>query len=387
MPKNKLLIGIIILIFLLLPGCWDRREVDLITFPLALGIDKNPAGAGYKIYAQISETKTSGQGGTMQIEYKVLESEGNTVTEAFVNMAAQVQQNISWQHVKAVVVSEQLARSGLKEAYEALGRSEAIRLNIFALITESNIKEMLMVLPTAQISLSTPLQGVEIIKQRTSEVAAISLRDFFRQMFTLGSNPVQGKVELVSQGKSKDLKFAGCAAFKKDKMVGWLDTQQTFAWTEISDKVGNSTIVTPCPGDSDKKLSFFPLVSTSYITSVISDDQIKIKVKIKLEANLSEESCPISINPETIKQMEKAVNQVEKKIVTETITKAQKEFQSDIFGFGEKVRRQDRQYWQKHKNEWDHIFVDLPVEVSIESKIRRSGKSSESITFPKETSR
>ena len=125
--------------------------------------------------------------------------------------------------------------------------------------------------------------------------------------------------------------------------------------------------------------------STSSIEPVIDGDRVEINLKIEVDANLQEETCPIPINSVTVKEMEKEINKVLKNDITDAIAKAQNEYRSDIFGFGEEVRRADRQYWKKHKYEWNDIFSEVPVHVEVKSNIRRTGKVTDNITFPKES--
>jgi spore germination protein KC len=55
------------------------------------------------------------------------------------------------------------------------------------------------------------------------------------------------------------------------------------------------------------------------------------------------------------------------------ITKV-KELNSDIFGFGDAVHQRYRDEWKELEANWDEIFPDIEVEVTVESKLRRSGR-------------
>ena len=56
-----------------------------------------------------------------------------------------------------------------------------------------------------------------------------------------------------------------------------------------------------------------------------------------------------------------------------------KKYDVDIFGFGEAIYRADPKYWNKNKNNWKEQFVDLPVHVKADVKIRRLGTVSDSL--------
>lgn len=382
MLKNRLFLIFILTLTLIIVGCWDRREVDRITFPLALGIDSNQKGDGYMVFAQIAETKTAGQGGTIERNFVVLEGKGSTVASAIINMASQAPQQLSLQHVKALVISENLARSGVSAALEVVSRTWEFRPNVNLFVTSSSIKQLFQAKPTATIGVTTPFEGVNLVKERTNKVPVIELREFFQKMFTLGAEPIMGRAELTSKEKTQDIRLEGSAVFKKNKMVGWLNDEETGAWTIVKSSTGSYDIVAPFPGKKEQKLSFNPLASNCQIIPQISDNGVKIKLKVDFEANLTEETSPLPVNENTLKVIETVLNHKLENLIKNTVLKTQKELHSDIFGFGEKFRRKNPKYWQEHKNQWDSIYSELPTEVEVKSVIRRPGKISDPIAFP-----
>ncbi|WP_417900158.1 Ger(x)C family spore germination C-terminal domain-containing protein [Bacillus haimaensis] len=56
-----------------------------------------------------------------------------------------------------------------------------------------------------------------------------------------------------------------------------------------------------------------------------------------------------------------------------TIVKMQKEFQADIFGFGEDYYRSNLKQFSGLEEDWDTVFSDAEVEIESTFFIRRSG--------------
>jgi spore germination protein KC len=75
----------------------------------------------------------------------------------------------------------------------------------------------------------------------------------------------------------------------------------------------------------------------------------------------------------TIVELEKRAEQRVKSIVQQAINTVQEDYQVDIFGFGEEIHRTDPKAWKEIENNWDQEFVDLPVNVKADVKIRRVG--------------
>lgn len=71
--------------------------------------------------------------------------------------------------------------------------------------------------------------------------------------------------------------------------------------------------------------------------------------------------------------MEKEAERTLKEIIESSIAKTQEEFNVDVFGFGEAIHRSNPDYWKKVKKEWDEKFTNMPIEVKIDIKLRRTG--------------
>nr|WP_278183720.1 Ger(x)C family spore germination C-terminal domain-containing protein [Ruminiclostridium cellulolyticum] len=63
-----------------------------------------------------------------------------------------------------------------------------------------------------------------------------------------------------------------------------------------------------------------------------------------------------------------------------TLEKCQKEYKSDIFGFGMYTFQKYPKYWGKSKNIWDEeIFPKLKINIDVNGNIVRSGMLIKSI--------
>ena len=74
-----------------------------------------------------------------------------------------------------------------------------------------------------------------------------------------------------------------------------------------------------------------------------------------------------------IKALETEVSLKMKKIISDVIGNVQKNYQTDIFGFGDLVHKKNLTYWRKVKTNWDSIFSDLPVEIEVQYKNKDMG--------------
>ena len=71
------------------------------------------------------------------------------------------------------------------------------------------------------------------------------------------------------------------------------------------------------------------------------------------------------------------------KEIQELITHVQKDYNSDIFGFGNLLKRKNNKVWKKVEDDWDNVFPTIITETNVNVYIERSALSSKSIEADK----
>lgn len=169
---------ILLLIIPGLTGCWDRTELEERGIILGLGIDTVPPEAA-KHEDQITETNRKdgfpppgeemikvnaqiavpgrvplgpgqgggSQGGGGQKPVWVIQVMGHTLDDAIQNLQQQVSQELYLGHLRVVIVSEQLAKRGLKKTLDLLMRDPEIRKSSYLLVSRSSADKALTVAP------------------------------------------------------------------------------------------------------------------------------------------------------------------------------------------------------------------------------------------------
>ncbi|GEM_PF-6407581 len=93
-----------------------------------------------------------------------------------------------------------------------------------------------------------------------------------------------------------------------------------------------------CPG-GDGKVALEIIRASSKITPEIKDGRVHIKVEIKEEGNLGCQSCPEDLTlPPKVASLEKEKQAAIRSEVMAALKKA-REFNTDIFGFGDAVHQ------------------------------------------------
>lgn len=142
-------------------------------------------------------------------------------------------------------------------------------------------------------------------------------------------------------------------------------------------EVKSGIIDVDCSG-GDGKASLEITRAGSKITPEIKGGRIYIKVNIREEGNLGSQSCPENLsNPEAFKLLEKKKKAVIESEIAAALKKAQK-LNTDVFGFGDVINRKYPKQWKDLESRWDEFFPHIEVALTVETKLRRTGRITKS---------
>ncbi|MBC7335948.1 MAG: Ger(x)C family spore germination protein, partial [Clostridia bacterium] len=242
-----------------------------------------------------------------------------------------------------------------------------------------------------------PAEGLffleEGVRTQLSTGLVVELGDFLQMLEDEGIEPVAERVELVRKlpgeitGKLErrevlsSPKLSGAAAFKGDRLVGWLNERETRGLLWVKGEVRGGTVVVPQPEVQGKFATLEILRAKSKVRPVKKDGKVAIAVKVETEAELREAQAfldPVN-NRELLASIERRLATAIRSEILAAVRRAQADLRSDIFGFGATVHRSLPRDWRRLRDNWDGLFPSLPVEVEVKARLRRSGLAGRSI--------
>jgi spore germination protein KC len=396
MKMKRVAIILILAIFCLTASsCWSRRELNQLAIVVGLGIDK--VGDQYQVSLQMvnpSEVATQGEG-TGRTPVILYKEKGKTIFETIRRLTTLTPRKAFFAHLQMMVISEEVAREGVKKVLDFFWRDHEIRFDFFLVIARKRkAEDVLHVLTKLERIPSRKLySSLETAEKYWAPVEAATMDRFVRSLLSEGITPtltgltVEGNPQLGAQkenienlSRNVTLKYSGLAVFKEDRLVGWLDEMESKGRNYIHDKVNSTVGSIPCPQEKKKLLTVEIIRSDTEVIGKIESGKPAIYIDLSMETNLSEVQCSkLDVSqPDVIQQIEKAGEKKLKEILESSIYAAQKKYKADFLGFGEKIHQADPQYWNKIKKNWDKVFVKLPVHLNIDISIKHTGKASNS---------
>lgn len=370
-------------------GCWNRRELPTLAIVMGVGMDKfedEEVNDKLQLTVQVvksGEMKAGDKGGGNTDAFWNVKNTGDSIFGTIRDFTHQSSRKLYWPHNKVIIFGRSLAEDGISEYLDFFVRDQETRLGVWMLVADEQAGDIFEVKPKLEKMPAINLANLLEAQAATSQTAAIKLDDFVTRLISKTTAPFASFVKISGQGSEKSLHVTGTAVFKEDKLIGELNKTETRGLLWVIDDVKSGIIDVECPED-DGKISLEIIRAQSKITPRISEDKVHIEVKIKEEGNIGSQSCSDNLQlPEAVAKLEAENNTIIESEVRAALSKAQK-LNADIFGFGDAVHQKFPKEWKELESNWDEIFPDLDVTVTVEGKIRRSGSSKKVVAPEKE---
>ncbi|EGW36803.1 Ger(x)C family spore germination protein [Desulfosporosinus sp. OT] len=380
MRKGKRVIYtlLILVIPLLISGCWDRKELEGRAIVTLIAIDKgenNQIKFSVQI-ARTSDSQASSNGGSSGGEKSsiIMSGTGDTVFDAIRNLILKAGRKLYYPHNTAIILGNDIAREGILPELDLFNRDAEMRPLTWILVTPGQAADILEAQSTLESLSAKQLDMMLTDFGASSKTVATNLLDTMKQLAYDSPGAVLSNIELDPSNPKKTLLLNGAAVFRRDKLIGRLDPLETRGYLWVKDKVNAGIITFPCPGEETKKISMEIKKAKGKIEPDISEGKFNFTITVNVVSRLAEQECLTDLgNPEELMKLKKSQNEVIEKEIRNIVDKAQDKYGTDILGFGTELSRKFPQEWQKIKDNWTEEFPKAEVNIVVNSKISDIG--------------
>ncbi|SDE24940.1 Ger(x)C family spore germination protein [Sporomusa acidovorans] len=404
MKGKRRLTGLVfvVLISILISGCWDRRELQDRNFVLAVAIDVADAGkkpgqsqAGlqtktfvqphgdkqYRLSLQILRLGQAGggedsqqAGGKTGPRTYVMSNTGQSLFEMVRDMLGQSSKSLYFEHIQAIVISEAAVRqAGLKPILDWFLRDAEMRWRIKVFVTPGEARPIIEYAPPS--------------KEAGGIYLANILRNHLKNVHVAGARTDLGNISVMLENKQdmgipclemtdNIVKARGVALFKKDKFVGYAD-EQAVAGIKYIRGTEKSAVIT-VPGDNPGEVVTYELFShDTQLEPHVDGEHIYFTLDITMRGNLGEYQARNQVkgagDPAFIQRIEVKTAEEVKRIVLYGKDTCQS-MGVDILTFSSKLKTDYPKTWAKIKDHWGEIFPNVPLVVSVNVVINQLGE-------------
>jgi spore germination protein KC len=364
---------------ILLTGCWNRVEINDIAIVTAIGLDLVEDDQ-LRLTLQVavpSKLVTGGTGGSSGKSTIVISETGASVSEAYRNIQGKLSRRIFFSQSRVLLIGEDLAKKGVFHIIDFHTRYAEPRINSFIMFTKGKASKIINSMPKFESVSAEEMR--ELAKMSVG--LKIYVRDFLNMLLTEGIEPFASQFTLkpleVSTKKSGETQAVnGIAVFKGDKLVGWMDEVETrgLLWLRNEIKTGIITIKVP-EEKGGGNISMEIVRGETNIVPILKQGELKLDVDVVTELSVIENDSKLNLfETKVIEEIQTYAEEKISKRIEMIVEKAQKEYASDIFGFGQSVYKKYPKQWNTHyKKNWENEFAQTKVTIHSKAFVRRIG--------------
>jgi spore germination protein KC len=378
--KQKLLIVIVIVFNIFFcNGCWNYREVNRIAIVGGLAIDKDETSNEYKLTIELMKS-VPGETGGGKVESDIYETKGKTIFEAVRNFILKLGRKTYWAHAKVVIIDSNIAEKDIVPVLDWLYRDAEVRIDIDVLISKRYTAGELLRTETG-LDDTTSFHIFSILQSQKSiyKYPQAELWEVVEAISRKEKSILMPIVELA-EGERKPAEVRGSAIFKADKVIGYLNEEDTRNVLWINGELKQGLFVVKNIDNTNNDITFEVFTNKVKPKVEIYGDNVEIEVKIKTVVNIAELSGALNFRDKnTKKRLEKAGAEALRKSLTSTVKKLQKNYGKDVFKFGTTAEIQQQKAWKELKPKWEEVFSSAKVNVEVDMHIKGSAVSSKPI--------
>ncbi len=391
--RDKTIISILffMLIMLLLSGCWNRREPNVLAIVESSVNDlteDNQHSLTLEIFDPTIDAGDAESGGSGTGKTIIINSVAESSFEAVRNATKSIDRKLYIGHVRARFYSEKLVKKGIHSLLEFYLRDHEARQDpVMAVVKGENPEKLYSCSRFMADSM-----GSYIVSTAQSQNKAISQSvytttiDFIKDYYEEGIEPVMGVIEIIADPaveKSEEtevstkyiVSYNGLAVFKGAQMVGYLDGIETRSYNLLVGDFGSAVVRVPevvgSPGEEYSELEVInakPEISVSFANEKVTvDASIKMKIVIAKQDGTMD-----TTQKDILLGLEQDFNEIIEGQVMSAVQKVQG-LKSDIFGFGKAMHCQHPEIWREISADWDRYFSEADVHIDVQAKIIETG--------------
>ncbi|MEK8132659.1 Ger(x)C family spore germination protein [Paenibacillus filicis] len=391
--KTILTLIVLTLLAALLAGCWNRKELDELGIQMGTAIDK--VGHEYHVAVQVvvpGEVSTRQSGGRSTVT--LYKATAPTLFEAFRKLTETSPRKIYSAHIRVLVLGESLARDGIANVLDLFSRNPEARPDFYIMVARDTPAEKVLGVLTAleKIPAYNLFYSLDTSAKTWAPTTTVTMDQLMEDLTTAGRNPVLTGVTVIGNTKGGEMKQSveqiepearllnvGLAAFRRDRMVGWLTEEEAKGYNYIIDNVRSTAGHLSCPDGGMVALE--TIRTKTKIKGALVDGKPVIRIHMTNQSNISDVECKLDLNdPHTIDQLEEQGRKKLINLMQKTVDNVKKKYKVDIFGFGQAIHRANPKAWNQYlEAEWNELFQQVKVEYELDVMIRRIGTTVDSI--------
>lgn len=360
MLKSKLKVLLIaIIITNLLTGCWDTSNIEKKNIVTMYIVDyKDGKYISYNEIANINGTSSSSDSKTPS--YSVVRAEGKTLIEARDDLNRKCDNRIFNGATRAVVFTKRMAQTGIEESLNIMRGNIEFRKSMDLATTSTSAEEVIKDKPENDPSVGDAIENTlkELVNLGNSFHSSAGdvlqvLADKKAGFLLPEINIKDEENSLTGYSVFKDAKYIGFIPAEKRKGVVFLMAKKPKFYYEVHHK--------------DRKIQIITSLESKKIKPRLEKDQLTYNIKLTFDAQIESMDKLIQITDKDKEEINKKLEGLIGKDISNAINVSQKEFRCDYLHFYKYFRAYNQ---SKFKTvDWEQMYADAVMKLKLKVTI------------------
>lgn len=291
MLKNKRRKASILLSLLLLPllltGCFDYHDINKVTFPTSIIFDVDDLGQEIvyldciKPYRSTNDSSDKGR----RIIYKGV---GKTALEALNDINRASSFKLDYTQTRAYIFTEKASRKGIKKFLDLINNNSEFSMKPSAFVYYGDVEELLKTVSTDEEYLGLFLNDL-VGKEKYNPRAVKSNINYYLSNILMGSNTaLLTSISLEDNAIDKKIQIQGSSIFKDNVLVEKIDIENSLIYNIMMGNAKSGTLEISNPESKENFITLQILDSSMKDKLEFQDGKYKLIKDVNVEVSVSE---------------------------------------------------------------------------------------------------
>lgn len=284
--KASVLLGLLILP-LLLTGCFDYHDINKVTFPTSIIFDVDDLGQEIvyldciKPYRSTNDSSDKGR----RIIYKGV---GKTALEALNDINRASSFKLDYTQTRAYIFTEKASRKGIKKFLDLINNNSEFSMKPSAFVYYGDVEELLKTVSTDEEYLGLFLNDL-VGKEKYNPRAVKSNINYYLSNILMGSNTaLLTSISLEDNAIDKKIQIQGSSIFKDNVLVEKIDIENSLIYNIMMGNAKSGTLEISNPESKENFITLQILDSSMKDKLEFQDGKYKLIKDVNVEVSVSE---------------------------------------------------------------------------------------------------
>jgi Ger(x)C family germination protein len=356
---------ILVLLCLILAGCWDQHLMKNAVLIQVLSFDLTPKNE-ILLGVSIPIIKEATGGPQVSVNSETFSASGHTPRDSRLKIDREISGILDSSKNKLILFGERMAEAGIYPSLDVIWRDPRNSLGATLGIVEGEALNLLKIKPKYEPNVSEYIQDALTSAEENSIIPVQTIQTLASEMLDPGEDIV---LPYITMNDQKSAVVIGLALMNEKKYAGNLTTQESALLLLLNDKKGKYARFTKQVNherqqELNRYLSFNVQNSKRKLMVYVKDGEVSVQLNLDLKINVDE--YPKGDVPKEIEKLNKVLS----KELTEDSKRVLKKLQQancDAFGIGRRLIAFHPETWKKQdkKNYFQKIKFNTVVKVEV----------------------